>query len=830
MKKKLLSLALVLVMALTLLPTAAFAEGLEEEGETPPIETPAPEEKKDTAPETPAPETTPTETTPETPATQPENNQPTALAPNTVLTTAPASNDPSGGGTPDPTATCAHTTRELVPEVPAKCETTGTEAYYKCTTTEGCTATFKEATGGTSPYTPATLPALGHQWNISVEPSKCTRTGCNETCNHSGQTGNKCDICQKPLPVSTTPTPCDHTSLTLQNGSDAKAATCNADGVKKYYKCTCGKYFIDDARNTPLDSIPTADQLKIPATPNTHRRPASPVFTPADADETYHYFTCADCSKRVSESHSFSGNTCTVCSYTRRTTPSPYNYIDISSAYVSSYSFTVTWASDLPEGTRFDIYLDNTWQTNVSPSKSGNYFSTTVSTSSYLDDSYYYVAVYQYGDHTVGDSVKVYGRYYDRDHYYWDGYWEDGYWHPSYRPDYNTTPSTNSSGIPYASQVTGRYSASEAIRILRNTNATRLQNELMSSSSARSSYDSLERAVKSANNVSVSVSTDRSGVPSALRTGSGVQISGAAFNASSTNSTVRLVVDAPSVSRYVGHGYQFSMSLTGVGNDSSLDVPVVVSMPLPSDINSNFVRVLHYHNSSVPTVITPQVSGGRIRFTLTGFSDFVITDNGVPYTYVSDGLGGYYFPVNQVVVDRRSLAEEPLTLSVVPTGYVYSDVTGTYWASNAIAWAQTSGLMTGYYDGSFRPYSGTTRQELWMVLARLSGASPATMQAAREWAVNAGITDGRNPEAPLSHQQMITMLYRYASYRGMNLTAPTTNLSLYRDSASVSPYARTPMAWAINRGIVNGNGTGYLNPQNIATRADFAVYLYRFVQ
>ena len=117
-----------------------------------------------------------------------------------------------------------------------------------------------------------------------------------------------------------------------------------------------------------------------------------------------------------------------------------------------------------------------------------------------------------------------------------------------------------------------------------------------------------------------------------------------------------------------------------------------------------------------------------------------------------------------------------------------------------------------------------------MVLARLAGAQPADMWAAREWAMSAGITDGTNPYSPLSTQQMIAMLYRYAGYRGMNLAAPTANLALYRDSGSLSPYARTPMSWAINQGIVTGIGDGRLNPQNIATRADFAVYLYRFIR
>ena len=824
MKKKLLSLALVLVLALTLLPTAAFAE--EPEGETTPIEAPAASETP-TVPENTEPEQK-QETTPESTPITTE----TPAAPPLAAPAAEGSDPGTTTGDPTPptgssTTTCTHTGTKWIKTNDGKCQEVCTDD----------TCRLKDQTP--TDHTPGTwtTDATNHSQNCSKcgaelvaetahsfdsTTGKCTT--CQYVCLHDNKTEGTCTICQKVLSTPTTPTSCDHTSLTLQNGSDAKDAKCNADGVKKYYQCTCGKYFIDGDRNTPLDSAPSADKLKIPAT-GKHTAPAD--GTGGYISSTQHSYTCTVCGQTATGEHTYVNGVCTVCNTTQTSTPSPYRYIDISSAYVNSYSFTVTWASDLPQGTSFDIYLDNTWYTTVTPSKSGNYFSATVSTSRYLDDSYYYVSVYQYGDHTVGDSVKVYGRYYDRDHYYWDGYWEDGYWHPSYRPDYNTTPSTNSSGIPYASQVTGRYSASEAIRILRNTNSTRLQNELMGSSSARSSYDSLERAVKSANNVSVAVSTDRTGVPSALRAGSGVQISGAAFNASSTNSTVRLVVDAPSVNRYVGHGYQFSMSLTGVGNDSSLDVPVVVSMPLPSDINSNFVRVLHYHNSNVPTVITPQVSGGRIRFTLTGFSDFVITDNGVPYTYVSDGLGGYYV--------RRDLTQQQLAvalpiLTTVPTGYVYTDVSGNYWASSEIAWAQSAGILSGYTDGTFRPYSGTTRQELWMVLARLSGANPAHMQAARDWAMNAGITDGRNPESPLSHQQMITMLYRYASYRGMNLAAPTTNLSLYRDSASISPYARTPMAWAINRGIVTGNGTGYLNPQNIASRADFAVYLYRFVQ
>lgn len=791
MKKKLLSLALVLVMALTLLPTAAFAEG----GADP-----------DGLPEQSEPNTLP-------PADDPDNDiQPL---------------DVDSGVTP--TGTCTHTGTKWIATQDGKCQEVCTED--SCREKDG---TPQEHTPDNWETTPekhsrkcskcntVIVAEAAHTFNSTT--GKCTV--CQYECLHNNLTTGTCSICQKVLSTSSDPSPtCSHPNApgTMTQKNTPKDATCVAEGEKAYYQCeSCHKYFIAGALGTALDNAPDAAALKIPATGN-HTAPSDGTGSAVDAST--HTYTCTVCkTSGHSGTHTYdSNNICTVCGF-HGTPSSSYRYIDISSAYVNSYSISVTWASDLPDGTSFEIYVDGSWRTTVTPSKSGSYFSATVSSSRYLDDSYYYVAVYRSGDHTIGDSVRVYGRYYDGDY---------DYWYDHYYP--NSTPGTNSHGIPYASQVNGRYSASEAIRILRNKNANDLQNELMGSSSARDSYDSLERAVKNANNVSVTVSTDRSGVPSALRSGAGIQISGAAFNASRTNSTVRLVVDAPSVNRYTGRGYQFSMTLTGVDSASRLDVPVVVSMPLPSDINSNFVRVLHYHNSNIPTVIIPQVSGGRIRFPLTGFSDFVITDNGVPsYTYISDGYGGYYVPVGQVA--RRSLAEEqlsvalPIIASLPASGYVFDDVSGTYWASGEIAWARDSGILSGYYDGSFRPYAATTRQELWMVLARLSGASPADMRAAREWAMNAGITDGTKPESPLSTQQMIAMLYRYASYRGMNLAAPSANLSLYRDGASVSTYARTPMSWAINRGIVTGNGTSYLHPQDIATRADFAVYLYRFLQ
>lgn len=48
------------------------------------------------------------------------------------------------------------------------------------------------------------------------------------------------------------------------------------------------------------------------------------------------------------------------------------------------------------------------------------------------------------------------------------------------------------------------------------------------------------------------------------------------------------------------------------------------------------------------------------------------------------------------------------------------------------------------------------------------------------------------------------------------------------DSGSLAAYAQMPMAWAVDNGIVSGTADGHLAPAGTASRAQFAVILYRF--
>lgn len=88
-----------------------------------------------------------------------------------------------------------------------------------------------------------------------------------------------------------------------------------------------------------------------------------------------------------------------------------------------------------------------------------------------------------------------------------------------------------------------------------------------------------------------------------------------------------------------------------------------------------------------------------------------------------------------------------------------------------------------------------------------------------------GVSDGSNMDARLSREQLATMLYRYAG-------EPTVSGSLsgFTDASSVSSYAQTAMAWAVENGLITGITDTTLVPQGQATRAQVAAILQRYVQ
>ena len=157
----------------------------------------------------------------------------------------------------------------------------------------------------------------------------------------------------------------------------------------------------------------------------------------------------------------------------------------------------------------------------------------------------------------------------------------------------------------------------------------------------------------------------------------------------------------------------------------------------------------------------------------------------------------------------------------------FSDVSETYWAYDEIEWAYDNGYVNGTSASTFAPGASISRQQVWMILARLSGGSPADMAAAREWAMANDISDGTNPGNAVTRQQLAALLFRFAQANGYD-SGDRAALTGFPDAGSVASYAVEALQWATASGVINGTSQGALNPAGTATRAQFAVMLYRF--
>ena len=87
--------------------------------------------------------------------------------------------------------------------------------------------------------------------------------------------------------------------------------------------------------------------------------------------------------------------------------------------------------------------------------------------------------------------------------------------------------------------------------------------------------------------------------------------------------------------------------------------------------------------------------------------------------------------------------------------------------------------------------------------------------------MESGISNGSDPGAAISRQQLVTMLYRYAG-------SPAAEQELnYPDAGQVADYAADAMRWAVENGIITGTSDGTLDPYGPATRAQMAAIVMR---
>lgn len=177
----------------------------------------------------------------------------------------------------------------------------------------------------------------------------------------------------------------------------------------------------------------------------------------------------------------------------------------------------------------------------------------------------------------------------------------------------------------------------------------------------------------------------------------------------------------------------------------------------------------------------------------------------------------------------------------------FTDVTENDWFYEDVLYVYENGLMNGTGNGLFSPNVTTTRGMIVTILHRLEGEpavsgqnpfadvpSGSYYEAAITWAQKHSIVTGYSeerfgPDDPITREQMATILYRYAKYKGIDVSVgEDTNILSYEDAASISEYAFPAFQWACGAGILNGTGNGNLSPLGSATRAQVAAILHRF--
>ena len=225
--------------------------------------------------------------------------------------------------------------------------------------------------------------------------------------------------------------------------------------------------------------------------------------------------------------------------------------------------------------------------------------------------------------------------------------------------------------------------------------------------------------------------------------------------------------------------------------------------------------------------------------------DVQITDHAgrkVPAT-VEDGICRFIMPAGGVHVTVSFQKVEIGHTDLQNDGF--EDVSEAAWYYEAVNYVVDEGLFNGVSTTMFAPNETMSRAILVTVLYRMEGepavpdesvfpdvAGGSYYEKAVVWAAESGIVNGYSdgtfrPETGISREQMAAILYRYAAQKGGDMSA-AISLDAFSDASRVSGFAAEAVRWAVGRQLLSGIGAGMLDPQGYATRAQVAVVLMRF--
>ena len=260
-------------------------------------------------------------------------------------------------------------------------------------------------------------------------------------------------------------------------------------------------------------------------------------------------------------------------------------------------------------------------------------------------------------------------------------------------------------------------------------------------------------------------------------------------------------------------GGQPSVQIT-LSHDGPFGFVLTLTAPLGEENAGYWANLYHYDEDA-----------GALNFETSG----VIAEDGSVQLQLS------HASQYAIVIDDHSHSALPFT-----------DVSAGDWFYDVVTYVYNAGLMTGTSDDAFSPNLATTRGMIVAILHRLEGSPTVTTNAfsdvdaddwyaqAVNWAASEGIVGGFGdgtfaPNAPITREQMASILYRYSDYKGMDVSA-RADLSRYSDAAAIGDWATDVLSWANATGLITGMSADTIVPQGEATRAQTAAVLQRYLE
>lgn len=248
---------------------------------------------------------------------------------------------------------------------------------------------------------------------------------------------------------------------------------------------------------------------------------------------------------------------------------------------------------------------------------------------------------------------------------------------------------------------------------------------------------------------------------------------------------------------------------------------------------------------------TKAAAGDTVTLTVAGKGTLTVTDaNGKTVALTDLGSGKYTFkmPSAKVSVGFKTTADQPCDGGKDCPSAPFTDVDTAKWYHLSVDYVLTHKMMNGVSSRAFAPNANLTRGMLVQILYNLEGKPKGTaanfsdVQAdawyaeAVGWAASnkvvTGYADGTfRPNAAVTREQAAAILYRYAQSKGIDVSVgENTNILSYVDVQQASEYAIPALQWAVGAGVLNGKNGGRLAPTGTATRAEIAAIMQRWCE